>query len=273
MRNCEAIDPLVTPYVDGQLESAEREAVDQHLRACPPCHSRVAAEHAVRELIVARKRALTACCAPDALHRRCIQAARSDAAARGRTTATARVGTSAAGAGAVRLGTSAWHARLAPLAAAASLVLIVGAAFVYQLTASSSRVMAAELAADHIKCFALNGVLHTHDEAAAVESSMLSGFDWPMRLPSDAPKAGLELVGSRPCLYGQGKIAHIMYRHNGVPVSLFMLPKTERSQALVEVMGHQAKIWCANDRTFVLVARAPKEDVERIASVVQASLR
>ena len=29
-----------------------------------------------------------------------------------------------------------------------------------------------------------------------------------LRLPANASQAGLELVGSRPCLYGQGKIAH-----------------------------------------------------------------
>jgi anti-sigma factor RsiW len=103
---------------------------------------------------------------------------------------------------------------------------------------------------------------------------MLNWFDWPMRLPSQATKqAGLELVGSRPCLYGQGKVAHIMYRHNGQPVSLFMLPKTERAAQLVQALGHQAAIWCEKDRTFVLIARERKEDVQRIASLVQASLR
>lgn len=151
--------------------------------------------------------------------------------------------------------------------------MIVGGAFVYQLTASSNRVMAMELAADHMKCFGvLNPVLHTHDDAATVESSMLSWFDWKMQVPSEAHKAGLELVGSRPCLYGEGQIAHIMYRHNGQPVSLFMLPKTTRTQEFVRALGHEAAIWCANNRTFVLVAREPRADVERIATAVQAAL-
>ena len=152
-------------------------------------------------------------------------------------------------------------------------MLIVGSAFVYQLTQSSSRVMAAELTADHVKCFALNGALHTHDDAPTVESSMLSGFGWQMHLPAQAAQVGLELVGSRPCLYGEGKIAHIMYRHNGEPVSLFMLPRTARAQEFVQVMGHHAAIWCANNRTFVLLAHEPKAEVERIATAVQASLR
>lgn len=290
MPNCEAIDTLVTPYIDDQLADADRQVVDAHLRACPPCHSRVAAERAVRELLQTRKSALAASCCPSpALRARCADAAHAnphqsseilghEAPGQGFSPAASRnvgQGFSPAASRSVGHGFSpaAWRQRFAPLAAAASLVLIVGIAFLYQLTASSNRVLAAELAADHVKCFALNGVLHTHDDAAAVESSMWSRFGWRMRLPDEASKAGLELVGARPCLYGEGKIAHIMYRHNGEPVSLFMLPRTERAQEFVQVLGHQAAIWCAGNRTFVLMAKEPKEEVERIATAVRASLR
>lgn len=269
MRNCETIDPLVTPYIDHQLGEADRRALDEHLRACPPCHARVAAERAVRALLQARKRELSACCASDALRGACSGLAHATSRPDGDRAPAPAPPVAPRSGGAAR----AWRSRLAPLAAAASLVLIVGAAFLYQLTASSARVMAAELAADHMKCFALNGVLHTHDAAPAVEGAMLSSFDWPMKLPQQATRAGLDLVGSRPCLYGQGKIAHIMYRHHGEPVSLFMLPHTERAQELVQVLGHRAAIWCAGDRTFVLVSRESSEDVQRMASLVQSSLR
>ena len=63
-----------------------------------------------------------------------------------------------------------------------------------------------------------------------------------------------------------------MYRHQGRPVSLFMLPDTERAEGLVKVLGHEAAIWCVNDRTFVLVSREPKQDVERLAAFVRSSL-
>lgn len=265
MPNCQTIDPLVTPYVDGQLPDADRRIVDDHLRVCPPCHSRITAERAVHELICARRDALAQSCAPDRLRAKCRSAARLSRPDDARVpVAPSRVtpGTAVA-----------WRTRFAPLALAASLVLIVGIAFLYQLTAASSRVMAAELAADHLKCFAMNGVLSTHDEPSTVESSMMSGFGWRMHLPSGASKAGLELVGSRPCLYGEGKVAHIMYRHRGEPVSLFMLPHESRVQELVEVLGHRAAIWCDGERTFVLLAREPKEEVERMAAAVQASMR
>jgi hypothetical protein len=35
MPDCPSIDPLLTPYVDGELPGVEREAVAQHLHACP----------------------------------------------------------------------------------------------------------------------------------------------------------------------------------------------------------------------------------------------
>jgi anti-sigma factor RsiW len=267
MPNCNAIDPLVTPYVDGELTGADRATVAEHARVCAPCHSRIAAERAVRQLIHARRDALASDTAPAALRARCRQAALLDA--RRVTKAEGFRGLLRA----LRTGDArSLQAVLAPYALAASLILIVSGAFVYQATDKSARVMAAELAADHVKCFAMNNVLSTHDEASAVQLSMVSRFGWNMHLPDDPARAGLELVGARPCLYGEGRIAHIMYRHDGNPVSLFMLPNSSRPSEVVEVFGHQAAIWCVNNRTFVLVAREPRQDVERLASFVQASL-
>lgn len=283
MPNCSQIDSLVTPFIDGELTAAERDLVAAHVRVCAPCHSRVAAEQAVRTLIHARKSTLSAIRAPESLRAKCSDAARLDSlrAAAG-ASEIARPTTSPAPAPLIRprvdprfSGATAvpWRTRLAPLALAASLVLVVGGAFVYQVTDASARVMAAELTADHVKCFAMNRMLDTHDLPTAVESSMIAGFGWKMHLPEEPSRAGLELVGARPCLYGEGKIAHIMYRHDGRPVSLFMLPNASRSRELVEVLGHQAAIWCVGNRTFVLISREPKREVEQMASFVQASLR
>src|SRR5262245_36251843 len=71
MSNCQTLDPLVTPFVDDQLADAERRVVEDHLRVCPSCHSRVAAERAVHGLLSARRDALSSAGAPDALFARC----------------------------------------------------------------------------------------------------------------------------------------------------------------------------------------------------------
>ena len=295
MHNCDSLDPLVTPFVDDALPDVDRRAVEEHLRVCPPCHSRVTAERAVHELLHARRATLCRTVAPDALHLRCAEAAHRTAAKKADTTEfqnlenaqnrgtpnlrTPNLGTPNLRTPNLRTRTpnaerrtpNALVGRLGPVALAASLVVVVGGAFVYQATDKSARVMAAELVADHAKCFAMNGALGTHQAASLVEASMASSFDWQMHLP-DASPAGLELVGARQCLYGAGRIAHIMYRHQGRPLSLFMLPAAVRTQEIVEVLGHEAAIWCANNRTFVLVSGEPRREVEQIASYVQASL-
>jgi anti-sigma factor RsiW len=218
----------------------------------------------VRDLMHERKPALCHSHAPAILRSHCA------AAARFNTAATKSRGADAGHTNRFALG--GWTAWLAPLGAAASLVVIVGGAFLYQATAQSSHVLAAELAADHMKCFAMNTVLGTRQSPDTVQSSMASGFGWNMRLPLGAEREGLELVGSRPCLYGEGKIAHIMYRHNGQPLSLFMLPRTERPEQLVETLGHECAIWSSQDRTFVLVSRESRADVQRLAEYVHASM-
>src|SRR5581483_2570405 len=139
--DCLKIDALVTPYVDGELPDGERIEVDHHLTKCPPCYSRVAAELAVRDALARRRRDLASCSAPTRLRFACEGLRAPDTAPGAgtrRTSGTLRT-----------LGT-----RVIPFALAASLVLLVGGAFVYQITDSSATVMAAELTADHVKCFA-----------------------------------------------------------------------------------------------------------------------
>jgi anti-sigma factor RsiW len=253
MPDCHRIDPLVTPYVDGDISATDRDLVARHLNACRLCRGRIHAEQAVHALIRARRSALGDDAVPPALRARC--------ASLGRSTASI-------------LGAPTWRARAMGVALAASLVLLVAGAFVYETTKRSTQVMAAELTADHVKCFrVINNVLSTHQEPQAVESSMASSFDWQMSLPEHAERAGLELVGARSCLYGEGVVAHIMYRHNGNPVSIFMLPRSARAEQTIEVMGHQAAIWPVGSRTFVLIAREPRAEVERMTSFVQTALR
>jgi anti-sigma factor RsiW len=265
MPKCSSIDPLVTPYVDGELPAADAQAIDDHLRACAPCRARVLVERAVRDVLQARKPALREQGAPVALRDTCRKLAR-----QGADILEPGVGGPRRSAGGAKAG---WRARLAPLALAASLVLLVGGAFLYRMTETSTRLMVAELTADHMKCFMMNAVLRTSHSPAVVESSLASGFAWQAHLPERPEDAGLELVGTRPCLYGEGKIAHIMYKHNGTPVSLFMLPRDHRAEQSLGVLGHEASIWSEGNRTFVLIARESRGEVQRLTSFVHEALR
>jgi len=261
MSECSSIDPLVTPYVDGELPGSDREAVARHLRACPPCRARVVVEQAVRDLVRARQPALQRDRAPDLLRAKC--AALSGRAIPGRPGAAAstRGGPAAA----------AWR-RLAPIALAATLVLAVAGVSLYEITEQSTHVMAAELAADHVKCFLLQDLIGTEQPAGRVEYALASKFGWPVHLPERPDRAALELVGERTCLYGQGRVAHIMYRHQGRPVSLFMLPNDTRKDEVLDTLGHGAAVWSVGSRSFVLIAREPKVDFERMALFVRTGL-
>ena len=213
----------------------------------------------MRGLLQARRAALGGSCAPRSLHTACAARASVDARRRCRRWPRVRAGRGVAARG--------W--RRSPLPrrwCSAS-----GAAFLYRATERSSSLLAAELATDHLKCFAMNAVVGLAHPPHVVEQSMASGFGWQMHVP--AAGDDLELVGSRPCLYARGKIAHIMYRHHGEPVSLYMLPKLERPETLVGALGHECAIWSRDERTFVLVARTSRAEVERLAGVMQASLR
>src|SRR5258706_6850697 len=244
MSDCLSIDPLITPYVDGDIGDAERRLVDAHVRACPPGHSRVAAEQAVRGLVQARRASLCAESASARLRERC--------AALG----AANVPSSR------HRGATLWRPRLTPLALAATLVIVVGGAFVYVSTDQSTRLLAAELTADHVKCFGvMNTLLGTSPDHVAIERAMASTFGWQMHMPEATGGSGLELVGARPCLYAKGRMAHLMYRHNGHPLSVFMIPNMTRPGApamkdeIVDIMGHEATGWSAGGPTYVLLAR------------------
>ena len=254
MSDCKSIDPLITPYVDEDIDSTGRRVVDEHVRRCPPCHSRVAAERAVRNLVRTKRAEIARRAAPADLRARCLTLRTAKASA------------------------SAWRLRMKPLAIAAGLVLVVGGAFVYEATDQSTRLLAAQLTADHVKCFGMNALLGTNPDAAVIERAMASTFGWEMHVPQ-SQDGGLELVGARPCLYAKGQAAHLMYRHHGQPLSVFMLPQltrpenSERTPEMLDVMGHEAVVWSQRGRTYVLIAREPEQDAMRAVSIVQAALR
>lgn len=251
MSDCQLVEPLLTPYADRDLPETDTALVEAHVTRCAPCASRVAAERAVRALLVDRRPSLCAVeRASASLRARCAAARSASAVA--------------------PFARPSWRQRFGPYALAASLVLAVGAAFTYQATARSTRLMAAELTADHLKCFLIGP---TGAGESGTDRILTSQFDWHARLPGHPEQVGLELLGARLCLYGRGRVAHLMYTHHGNPVSVFMLPGTSRADELVNVLGHEAAVWTVGTRTFVLIAREPKTEVAQMAAFVHAGLQ
>jgi hypothetical protein len=60
-------------------------------------------------------------------------------------------------------------------------------------------------------------------------------------------------------------MAHILYRLDGRPVSLFVLPTRWVGRQGLNMMGHEAVLWRAGGRTFALIGREAPDQMERIA--------
>jgi anti-sigma factor RsiW len=244
MPNCQEIEPLVTAWIDDVVSDEGRRIVDDHFRVCPACWRRARAEGSVRELLRSRAAEALRVEPPPDLKARC------EALWAPRPTA--------------------WKLpRALTRAVPASMAAALAGVLIYGLTASSTRTLAAQLTLDHMKCFALASEPATPIQHDVVETQLQERYGWSVEVPGDSVAQQLRLLGGRRCLYGEGTIAHVLYRHNGSPLSLFMLPDDVRASEIVDVMGHEAIIWAQNDRTFVLLGSEPRPEMEMIASYIR----
>ena len=147
-------------------------------------------------------------------------------------------------------------------------VLTLGAVLLPVVTIRSTAVLAAQLALDHLKCFTIDGdadgepIAKEHAEAVLKQE-----YGFEVTVPASRPDEHLELLAVRRCLYGDGRAAHILYRINGEPVSLFILPGVQRPAEELSLFGHDQLVWTEGDRTYMLVARSGlRGDLARVAS-------
>jgi anti-sigma factor (TIGR02949 family) len=258
--NCRDLEAHLAPYVDGEAPPATRRAIDAHLDACPPCRDHAETEAAARDLVRSHRDSLAAR-APESLRERCRELAQSPIAVdnlqspiaidnpqstirqspiSNRQSARLR---QAFGAQALR--------RWAPLSLAATLVLAVAGVFLFGLN-DRVEALAASLAVDHVKCFKVSDSDRRAD-AVGAERRWQADQGWPIVVPETSPAEQLTLVDVRRCFTTDGRSAHMMYRWRGAPLSLYVLPESIGRDRVVDKMGHEAVIWCANSRTYALV--------------------
>jgi anti-sigma factor RsiW len=248
MDDCRRTADRLTPYVDDALPPAERADVEQHLDACPPC--RVSAEHEHGGRTVLRERAdwLRAESLPPGLRSRCAAIAREHA----------RAGAPL----------SSWS-RFVPAALAVGLVLFTMLAVVTLATQRSNTLLAAQLTADHTKCFRGFPPSGAAVDARGAEERLASQYGWDIHVPPSSAEDGVRLVGARRCLYGDGRVPHLLYDAGGQPLSLFVLEGVMREAADVTTFGHRSRIWSRGPTTFVLVSPAGAGELARAVSYVR----
>ena len=264
MSKCRDLDPLFAPYADGEVAADDRASLEAHLERCPPCRTRVAEQRTVRAALVARRDTLRTC-ASSHLRARCSAHARQS---------TRRPFPFLAGGGARR-----W----VPLSLAATLVLALAGVFVFGLN-DKVEALAAQLTLDHVTCFQFAPERLTHTDPATASREWMARQGWSIQVPAGSASAGLELLGVRRCSISSGRIAHMMYKWRGEPLSVFVVPRTLRPlgrqlepsgqpQEIVEKFGHEAVVWTEGDRTYVILARAEPADLQQVIGYVRANAR
>ena len=252
--NCQRICDLLTQYADGALSDPERAEVQRHLDACPPCRVIAGQECGARQLLRACAARLRAEPLPPQLRSRCQALSCGSAAGRF------------------------WSRRSVRFAAAAVLIIFAGS-LVSFVTRQSDALLAAQLTADHMKCFGLFGPAAGQTLDAGEAQRMLSerfGLDVhvPPSSPSDASRseasgdAAIALVSARRCLYADGRVPHLMYQANGQDISLFVLEGESRAPAELDALGHHTRIWSRGGNTIVLITPAKGESVAAAARYV-----
>jgi anti-sigma factor RsiW len=242
--SCEQARALLAPWVDGDISAVDRAGMDAHLGVCQPCARRASRERAARDVLQRTRPALLADKAPDALRARL----RAQAHAAGRPPAGLT-----------------W--RRLPIAIAATLVLAFSGLTLHVATGRSTTLLAAQLAADHVKCHLTEPDRGAN--ASEVQHRLAELYGFHMRVPESSPHERLRLIGARRCLTGEGTNAHILYRLDDRPVSLYLVPNEARTDATVDVLGRHAVLWSRDNDTYVLVADKGTADLGRIARYMQ----
>jgi anti-sigma factor RsiW len=243
MSECRRVSERLAAYVDGLLPASERDGVDRHLSACSACRRLAEDEGAGQRILRERRAQLLVEPLPPGLRARCESVALTG---RGASPGLALVGR--------------WW-RMRPFAVLAAIVVMVftASAFLSLMTQRSNALLAAQLTADHSRCFKLfaprEGVSLN---ASDVERMLSEQHGWNVHVPPSSPAVGLELVGARRCMYGETAIPHVMYRAHGQDMSLFVLAGETRKAADLVALDHRSSMWARDGTTFVLVL--PVED-------------
>ena len=250
MSKCQDLEPLLARYVDGEAPPVDRAAVDAHLNRCPPCRDRVAGERVVREVIVARRSVLRGC-ASEHLRARCsAHATPVRSLARAART---------------------W----VPLSLAATLVLAVAGAFMLGLN-NPVEAIAAQLTLDHLMCFQFAPERGGHADAGEAGRAWSATHGWTLQIPPSSATAQLELLGVRRCGMSGKQAAHVLYKWRGQPLSVFVVPhrlRPNQANEIVEKFGHEAVVWSAGERTYVVLARGRPSELEPVVGYVQTNAR
>jgi anti-sigma factor RsiW len=245
MSDCRFVIERLASYVDDLLDAPDRSEVERHLEGCLSCRGTAVRERGARTVLRHHATRLREEPLPPGLRSRCESIVQEQARA---------------------ASIPGWRRTLVPTVLSVILLVFTASAIFSLATRQSDALLAAQLTADHSKCFKLfvtgnPPVMDAHE----VEEMLAREYGWKIHVPASTD--GLQLIGARRCLYADGLIPHVMYRANGRDLSLFVLNGVTRSPSELVTFGHRSQIWTKNNTTFVLVGpsdeTAPLTDATR----------
>jgi hypothetical protein len=254
---CRDVEDNLAGWADGDHVNAA--AIAAHLETCEACRASAHAQSVARAVLRARAAELSPL-APPGLRTRIVANSPQDLKTLGPQDLS-------------------WGGRLTAFAVAAMFVLTVGAVLLPVTTIRSTALLAAQLALDHLKCFTIEGDADGAPiSKAQAEATLRQEYGLevvvPASRPGSSPHERLELMAVRRCLYGDGRAAHLMYRLDGEPMSLFVIPGLSRPGADLSLFGHDQVVWTEGDRTYMLVARGGLRDqLARVAPYLRAEAK
>ena len=104
---------------------------------------------------------------------------------------------------------------------------------------------------------------------------------WPLHVPASSPAQQLELLGVRRCVTARGSTAHLLYRWQGEPLSLFVLPRALKGSGdqlaqrdeIVDTFGHEAVFWSNGDRTYVVLTHGRPANLAPVVGYMKTEAR
>ena len=250
MSDCRLVTEQLTSYVDEQLDATQRDQIARHLDECASCRGAVARERGGKTALQQHAQHVREEPLPPGLRSRCESLMHEHARA---------------------ASLPGWRRTLVPTVLSVILLVFTASAIFSLATRQSDAVLAAQLTADHSKCFKLfvaddSPAMDAHE----VEEMLTREYGWKIHVPASID--GLQLVGARRCLYADGLIPHVMYRAaNGQDLSLFVLNGVTRTPSDLVTFGHRSQIWTKNNTTFVLVG--PTDESGRLADATRYMMK
>jgi anti-sigma factor RsiW len=262
MKNCQDLEPLLTPYVDGEATADQRAAIEAHLAVCPSCRDCADAEAHGRDLLKARRDQLVTP-APARLHQKCAQLARQEAPG-ATASAPGATGSAAPPHASERPAPPVWR-RWAPVSLLATAALVVVGVFAYSALSNRGTALAAQLARDHIRCTGIVGDRAPVDPVVQREN-WTKRLGWSVDVPTFSSGDDLQFVQLRRCAHDKNvTMAHILYRRHGRLLSLFVMPEQEPDHSELSIAGERTVIWSQGGRTYAVVGASSSAELQELA--------